>query len=244
LFAKSYNFICYIINLKLISMKNFNLSAAILLSFLFSACTKQDNPITPTVVVPTVTIAAVNIADVDFNTAKVNGTVTISDESKLTEKGIVYGLSPAPTLTDSAKVVTSNTIALNITNLKMGTKYYACGYAKANGQTYYSSEVNFTTRTLTGTTWDFFHTFSAQISWHANVTFNADGTTKYDEPDSPGTYLNIGKWKIANNILTFALKGDYTATSYVYTGITSSTGLTGTFNFGTDAPKVWTAVLK
>lgn len=50
------------------------------------------------------------------------------------------------------------------------------------------------TSVFADTVWDFHLIHSATTDWHADVTFYADSTTKYDEPSDPGTYTTYGTW--------------------------------------------------
>ncbi|MFO7842759.1 MAG: hypothetical protein R6V16_03030 [Bacteroidales bacterium] len=98
------------------------------------------------------------------------------------------------------------------------------------------------TISLDNTVWDFLVVYDSNTSWHADVTFNADGSTVYDEPASPGQYTTYGTWELNGNTLTYDM--DTSATSdpddYIFTGTVSGNTMSGTYTFdGQD--KNWSA---
>ena len=99
---------------------------------------------------------------------------------------------------------------------------------------------------LINTTWDFLVIFEDNSSWHADVTFYPDGTTRYDEPADPGTYLSFGTWSIEGNILYYIMdSSDPVGTAYHFTGTLSCNTMNGTYTFpGWIGPFTWTATLK
>jgi len=97
---------------------------------------------------------------------------------------------------------------------------------------------------LINTTWDFLVIFSETSYWHADVTFYADGTTRYDEPASPGLYLSFGTWSMECNILYYIMdSSDPVGIAYHFTGTLSGNTMNGTYTW-IDEPKHWTATLK
>ena len=98
---------------------------------------------------------------------------------------------------------------------------------------------------LINTTWDFLIKYSETSFWHADVTFYPDGTTLYDEPANPGTYLCYGIWSMECNILYYIMKSDGSlGDTYHYTGTLSGNTMNGTCTFQPDHPLTWTATLK
>lgn len=98
---------------------------------------------------------------------------------------------------------------------------------------------------LINTTWDFIVNYSETGFWHADVTFYADGTTRYDEPAVPGLYLNFGTWSLECNTLYYIL--DYSERHeywYHFTGTLSGNTMSGTCTFTPDWTFTWTATLK
>jgi len=79
------------------------------------------------------------------------------------------------------------------------------------------------------------------VSWHAEVTFNEDGTTKYIEPDSGAEdlYLNYGVWSISANQVHWDI--GVGSDNYVYDGTLNTANHTMS---GTHATGTWSAVEK
>ena len=81
--------------------------------------------------------------------------------------------------------------------------------------------------------------------WHADVTFYADGTTRYDEPADPGTFLNYGAWSMEGNTLYYELDPSDPDPWYHFTGTLSGNTMSGTCTFPAPwGPFNWTATLK
>jgi hypothetical protein len=95
---------------------------------------------------------------------------------------------------------------------------------------------------LVNTTWDFIISYSETSFWHADVTFYADGTTRYDEPATPGLYLTFGTWSMECNVLYYILEPSW-PNHYHFTGTLSGNTMSGTWTWG-DELKPWTATLK
>ncbi len=95
-------------------------------------------------------------------------------------------------------------------------------------------------RSLAGTTWDF-TIHNNDIFWHADVTFYANGTTMYDEPEFPGKYTNYGTWRQVGNTVYYDLSSELPDTGYYFTGTFSGQNMSGTYTFGT-GPQQWSAV--
>lgn len=96
-------------------------------------------------ILATVTTAAVT--DVEGTTAVTGGNVTADGGAAVTEKGVVYGLNPNPTIAGSK---TSDGTDLgefvsNLSGLRGLTKYYVRAYATNSAGTAYGAELSFTT---------------------------------------------------------------------------------------------------
>ena len=86
------------------------------------------------------------------------------------------------------------------------------------------------------TTWD--ATIGpSTASWHADIKFNADGTTTYDEPSSPGTYLSHGTYTLSGNKIHFNIGLD---PYYIFDGTISGNNMSGTYSYNTEA-RPWSA---
>ena len=99
---------------------------------------------------------------------------------------------------------------------------------------------------LINTTWDFIITVNiTNAYWHADVTFYADGTTRYDEPADPGTFLNYGAWSMEGNTLYYELDPSDPDPWYHFTGTLSGNTMSGTCTFPAPyGPFNWSATLK
>ena len=98
-----------------------------------------------TVVVPTVTTTAVT--QVTETTAVTGGNVTDDGGASVTERGVVYGISPNPTTSDN-KITNGSGEGLftcNLTGLQAITTYYVRAYAVNEKGTAYGEEISFTT---------------------------------------------------------------------------------------------------
>jgi len=106
------------------------------------------------------------------------------------------------------------------------------------GSNYHVLRVKSITPVINNTTWDVTIFFNATTKWHANVTFNADGTTKYDEPDNPGLYLTYGVWSMNNDHIRWSMGLD---PNYIFKGSVFENTMSGSFVFG-GLTKNWIAV--
>lgn len=216
----------------------------VVFALLLTMC-KKDEVTEKPVPIPDLTVNAVSNADINFNSAEATVEIVIKDGSAITGRGLCYSKNSQPTISDSKTTETSNSFTTKLTNLTAGTKYYLRAYATTSKNTYYSDQVVFTTRTLAGTTWDFLFLHDVNATWHADVTFNSDGTVLYDEPASPGVYLTHGTWSVTNDTLNYIFDpqhGNSAAFTSIITGSLTKTGMAGTYIF--DHDRNWTAVLK
>ena len=93
----------------------------------------------------TATVITSDITQYTFNTATVGGNVTSAGSSSVTERGIVYGTSANPTLSNN-KIVKGNELGSfieTISNLSSNTTYYVRAYAINAVGTSYGNEVSF-----------------------------------------------------------------------------------------------------
>jgi hypothetical protein len=97
--------------------------------------------------------------------------------------------------------------------------------------------------TLANTTWDFIIVQSTTVTWHADVIFYENGTTIYDEPDSPGLYTTYGTWSLSGNTLSYDMDASDSSNNYVFIGTISGANMNGTYSFGSET-KTWHAVRK
>jgi hypothetical protein len=98
----------------------------------------------PGMAIITETTAASNITG---NSCTTGGVITGDGGSAITERGVVYSTSMAPTTSDNkiTSAGTTGTFSVNITNLIPGTTYYVRAYAINSAGTVYGPEISFTT---------------------------------------------------------------------------------------------------
>ena len=94
---------------------------------------------------PTVTSNSIN--QFTNNSALLGGNVTADGGATVTERGVVYGTSTAPTIANTKVAIGSGTgtFSQTATGLNAGTTYYVRAYATNSAGTGYGSEYSFTT---------------------------------------------------------------------------------------------------
>lgn len=112
----------------------------------FDPIPPDDNPPPP----PSTTVASVSTGSASLVTtasATVGGEVTSDGGETVTERGIVYGTTAAPTTADGKVAAGSGTGSFNaaISSLTPGTRYYARAYAINSNGTAYGTDVSFVT---------------------------------------------------------------------------------------------------
>lgn len=89
--------------------------------------------------------------DIGAFEAKIDSTIGTYASPSISERGVVISTSPNPTTSDT-KVTASGTstgaYTTNLTGLSQSTQYYVRSYVIDTGETYYSDEITFTTRTI------------------------------------------------------------------------------------------------
>lgn len=105
------------------------------------------------------------------------------------------------------------------------------------GSNYHVLRVKSTTQIIKNTIWDVTIYFNNSNSWHANVTFNTGGITKYDEPSNPGAYLTYGKWITNNDQIHWSIGLD---PDYIFDGVIIGDKMSGTFVYNGET-KTWSA---
>lgn len=101
------------------------------------------------------------VTSITENSAVCGGSVIMDNGSTITARGVCWSTSPHPTVDGDHTVETAGLggFTSNLTGLDYGTTYYVRAYAVIGGETYYGSEVFFTTLTPficgTGTVTDY-----------------------------------------------------------------------------------------
>ncbi|NTW32498.1 MAG: hypothetical protein HGB12_07720 [Bacteroidetes bacterium] len=122
---------------------------------------------------PTVTTQAVN--NITSTTATGNGNVTADGGATITERGICWNTSTAPTTANSKATSTGTTGAFNasMTGLTASTSYYVRAYAINSEGTSYGNEVTFTTLNIPSLTTPTATAITTNtVTMGANVTSN------------------------------------------------------------------------
>ncbi|HKL35452.1 MAG TPA: hypothetical protein VJ899_04105 [Salegentibacter sp.] len=216
--------------------------SVISLSLFLSNCSTNNDPQTLAATVPSVSLQT-TASDVEktYTTVEISGTVDDDGGDPVTAQGTVWSTNASPTINDNSTSESSASFTSEIENLEANTTYYFRAYATNAEGTGYSNEESFTTNSLAGTTWDFHVIYSPTQTWHGDVTFNADGTTVYDEPDYPGIYLTNGTWSLNGNDLTY----DFISSDpgvIIYTGTLEVNDLSGDLLYAPSHYGTWTAV--
>lgn len=174
----------------------------------------------------TVTCASVTIGDCDID-----------------EWGFVYGTTTKPTGNVTKKGENSSTnvssYSHTLTGLNPGTKYYVRGYAKVGANTYYGSETNFTTNTITAATNDEDHCL-VEITGKV-ITAVVDDGYQYASPaytvsgGSAGSTTTVSQddddFTVTSNStsnITVTINVEEIPTDHFIDGVHSTTGYTGT----------------
>lgn len=111
--------------------------------FLLNSCAKKTEE--PTVGSPSISTSAVTVFA--QNTATLGGDVTSDGGAAVTERGVCWSLDPNPDKSDSFKISGTGTgsFTIDVSGLKLGTKYYVRAFATNSKGTTFGSEVSFTT---------------------------------------------------------------------------------------------------
>lgn len=207
--------------------KYFIKTFVLLCVFFISSCESDD---TPELLAPTVTSETTSSnLEAAYTTIKINGNVSSDGGSEITSRGVCWSTSQNPTINDNKTTETSNAFTSTIDDLVANTTYNFRVYATNSIGTSYGAQQPFSTSSLDGTTWDFLILYINGQSSNADVTFNADGTTLYDEPSSPGTYTSYGTWSLNGNVLTYDIDSDSTNnSSFLFTGTLLNNTMSGT----------------
>jgi hypothetical protein len=125
------------------SIKNTLCLCALISLMLSYSC--RDNPVTPVGEMPTLTtVAATNMTQ---NAATSGGNITNDGSSPITQKGVCWRTTTAPTIADSKTTDGTGigSFTSNMTGLIPNTTYYVRAYATNALGTGYGNEISFTT---------------------------------------------------------------------------------------------------
>lgn len=134
--------------LMMIRRRYFGILCLLLLMLISEGCSKEkisDNGSDQSE--PPAELTLPEIDKIASRFARVSWSIYEDEWNTMTETGICYGLSPAPTINDY-KIVGGNALGgfqIRLSGLEINTKYYLRIYVKTNKGLFYGSIVNFTT---------------------------------------------------------------------------------------------------
>ena len=136
--------------------------------------------------VPTITTSP--ISSITSNSAVSGGNITSDGGSPVTARGLVYGTSPSPTLSNSVLNVGSGTgsFAGTISGLSPNTTYYVRSFATNSAGTAYGNEVSFTNPC---------GAFVASGVWKNFMCHNLGAANTSADPFTPSWEINGGYWQ-------------------------------------------------
>jgi uncharacterized protein (TIGR02145 family) len=149
---------------------------------------------------PPPVIQTKSVTDVTYNSAVTGGDVANNQPSPIIQKGVVWSLSPNPTITLSTKTIegSGNTNFIsNITNLNPESIYYVRAYATNNYGTSYGGELTIRTYVgdIDGNSYD--TTLICNQKWitrNLDVSKYTDGTPLVQATASNYNSLTVGAW--------------------------------------------------
>jgi hypothetical protein len=169
----------------------------------------------------------------------------------ISERGVVYSTSPNPTTSDTTVIdsgTTSATYTTNITGLAEATTYYVRSYLIDTDVTYYSQEIQFTTRTIAfeqvntpeikGTS----ATVSATINANLGLNITERGFVYSTSPNpsitsNPIVVEGTEAGEFSSEITGLELETEYFFRAYIkYTNSPEVTFLSGVLSFTTTPP--------
>jgi uncharacterized protein (TIGR02145 family) len=152
-----------------------------------SAGTAYGNELSfTTATVPAIVTNA--ISNITNNSANGGGNVTSDGGSSVTSRGLVYGTSPSPTISNSVLNIGSGTGTFSgtISDLVPNTTYYVRAFATNSAGTAYGDEISFTN--VCGA-------FVAPGIWKNFMCHNLGSANTTADPFAPSWEINGGYWQ-------------------------------------------------
>jgi hypothetical protein len=175
-------------------------------------------------VVPTLT-STTAASWIAVTTASSGGTISDDGGASVTDRGVCWGISTGPTISDSKTSDGSGTgtFTSSMIGLARNTTYYVRAYATNSVGTAYRAEVSFTTTSAP--------VFTSSATFSAAENQTAIGTVSATDADSDAVTFSVSGSELAitsGGVLTFASAPDYeTKSSYTAT-VTASDGINST----------------
>ena len=137
--------------------------------------------------------------DIGYNDTEVSFRITNIGNPMCTEAGICYSIYPNPTISSNKVKGNINTYSqsIELTGLRENTTYYFRAYVIQNGETQYSSELNFTTGTRP----------SVSTLSHSNLS-NPYGLINMWEVQLNGCVNSVGNPTIKSRGFKYSTSGD------------------------------------
>jgi beta-glucanase (GH16 family) len=159
--------------------------------FLFFNCKQEIKIVAATGTVPVLTTNAANITK---TSADIEGRVTSSGGSLVTDQGIYWGVTDNPTIgvTKISSGTSSASFSIKMTGLVLGTNYYVRAYATNSAGTGYGDQKSFTTLIDVGDDTPGFGPFTTVLSTgilHAPANWNANFPLS-EQSNNSGWVLN------------------------------------------------------
>jgi uncharacterized protein (TIGR02145 family) len=144
-------------------------------------------------------LTTLTVSDIAGSSATSGGTITNTGVSNVTQRGVVWGITPNPTTTNSSTNdgIGSGSFTSNLIGLTANTTYYVRAYATNSAGTAYGNEVSFTTTENSGGT-----------SGWLNPNLDYGSVTDQDGNNYATIVINNQEWMAENLRTTVYSNGD------------------------------------
>lgn len=192
------------------------------LALCINACKSKDET-TPVKKVSPATVTTSDVTVFTQVTATFSGSITSDGGGAITARGVCWSTTATPTIANSFKVATgtgTGAFSVDVTGLKLGTKYYVRAYATNSAGTSYGTEKTFTTDA----------TLALGIPYQGGIIFFLDPTKQHGLVCAETDQGSMLKWGCPDKKITGA-----TGTEVGKGSINTAAILAGCSDFGTAA---------